>query len=266
MRNLKLKLEYLQRELLALKINGNNSIKNNHKALLIIKNLKFDNEREILSSGFKSQEEEIFFYKVFQPQLNGLLIFYKVKSRIELMQSNCTDVELKSLIVNNIQHVKQQFENQPEFVTYLNSGDTARDMHYFTANANSFNSFSLTPDQQCSNGYDLIAAYVYAHRLLLEEFNLAANCSWSKASSSNLNWTMDKVAFVELISGLYTLNVINGGNIELKTIAYELSKVFQIDVKDIYGKRKEIKARKGERFKFLKQMISALENEFEDDF
>jgi hypothetical protein len=104
-----------------------------------------------------------------------------------------------------------------------------------------------------------------AYKILANHYDQTEKKQQTEPTQSNISWTGDKVAFVELLSGLHLMGSLNMGSSDLKTLNNELGQLFNIDIKDLYGKRQEIKTRKGERFKFLRQMLDQLERDFDED-
>jgi len=68
-----------------------------------------------------------------------------------------------------------------------------------------------------------------------------------------------------LIYALYHSRVINNGNLEIKELANELQKLFNIELGDFYKIYSEIRLRKKSRTKFLDDLSIGLINEIQKD-
>lgn len=258
-------LQRLKSELAYLDLRGENAAKNSNQALGIIKKALASIEMEILKQGFPSIEDEIFYFKEIKPPICALQIAYGMILQLEQMRPFSTKDEMAKAIKKSCKFLKMHFEKFSEFIAYYNTGIDTEDYKYFLRENKCILAYNpLLSAQALSTGYDVIVAYMLAYRLLIENYDIHQKDQQQKKQST-LKWSGDKVAFVELISGLYSMRVVSGSSLDLKSITMELSSIFDVDIKDIYGKRKEIKLRKGERFKFLRQMLNELEKEFDDN-
>lgn len=91
---------------------------------------------------------------------------------------------------------------------------------------------------------------------------LKTSYSKNKEENSNLNWTASKIDFTELIYALHLQKAINNGEVELKEVAIQLCKTFNINYDDtIYRHYTDIKRRKSEtKAKFIESLSNSLNN------
>lgn len=260
-------LQQLREELAELHPHGDHAANSTLKALKIIKKALRSIEKEIHQHGFPSVEDEIFYFKEIKPPICSLQIAYGLILQIEQLRNITTPMKLKKTIKGKSKFLKEHVKTHSEFVAYYNSRWNHLDEKYFLrANKCIVHSNPLLSAQELTTGYDVIAAYVLAYRFFVDHYHSRETMLNASQKTTQLTWSKDKVAFVELISGLHAIQAIQGGGLDLKTLTTEMGALFGIEIKDIYGKRKEIKARKGERFKFLRQMIEQLEEEFDQSW
>lgn len=263
-------LDQLRHELSGLHLFGKEANVQIEHALELIKSATISIEKEIELSGFATPEEEIFFFRHVKPHLYSLQIAFTKLRKIELLRPAYDKKKFKSFVKQKLDFVQAHFIDYPEFTRYYNSVASNDDNRYFLrSNKIQLDCFPHLYNNTFSTGYDLIAAYLLAYQFLINHFNQVEKKTQIENNTSTISWASDKVAFVELVSGLHLMSSINSSNMgkmDLKTLNSILGHVFNIDVKDVYGKRIEIKNRKGERFKYLRQMLDELERHFDDNF
>jgi len=265
MRKTSTTIDQLRQKLSELNFYGHDAIGQIETAIRLIRTATNVIENELVRNDF-GKSDEIYFFRHIKPLLYSMHISFSVLRKIELQRPACNKKKFKALVKEKLDFVQAHYTDYPEFIRYYNSPATTDDERYFLrSNKIQLECFPHLCDDQFSTGYDLIAAYLLAYQFLIEHFNQSDKKGQTEILNSNISWTSDKIAFVELISGLQIMASINLGKNDLKTLCSLLGQVFNIEVKDIYGKRNEIKERKGERFKFLRQMLDALEQEFDEN-
>jgi hypothetical protein len=80
-----------------------------------------------------------------------------------------------------------------------------------------------------------------------------------------LAWNASKTALTELIYALHTVNAINDGDGNMKSIATVFESVFNLKLDNLYKTYTEIKARKGSRARFLEELVQRLNERMEKD-
>ena len=260
-------LDQLRQELSELNLFGKDANEQIEYALERIKSTTFSIEDEIDRSAFKTPEEEIFFFRHIKPPLYSLHIAFSKLRKIELQRPACSKKKFKGLVKQKLDFIQAHYIDYPEFTRYYNSSATYDDDRYFLrSNKIQLDCFPHLYNNKLSTGYDLIAAYLLAYQFLIDHFNQNDKKVDFVTNNSNISWSADKIAFVEIVSGLQAMAAINLGKNDLKTLCSQLGQALNVEVKDIYGKRNEIKERKGDRFKFIRQMLEALEQEFDENF
>ena len=83
---------------------------------------------------FKSEEEEIKFFKEIKPQLFSKLIFYQKIYKIEAMRPNGSDDVQKKYIEKELDRLKDFFDENLDFYKYYRSNGTHFDRICFMRN------------------------------------------------------------------------------------------------------------------------------------
>jgi hypothetical protein len=260
------KIDQLRSQLSGLNLFGEDAIHQIESANQLIRDTLIQIEAFMAKKEFKTNEEEIFFFRHIKPQIYSLQLAYMKILKIELLRPTYSKKEFKNFLKHKLDFVQAHYSDYPEFIRYYNSNQTYDDQRYFLRkNRIVLDCFPHFTDEYHSTGYDIVAAYMLAYKILVNHYDQTEKKQQAESTQSNISWTGDKVAFVELLSGLHLMGSLNMGSSDLKTLNNELGQLFNIDIKDLYGKRQEIKNRKGERFKFLHQMLDQLERDFDED-
>lgn len=256
----------LRQQLSELKLFGANSISQIENAIKLIQTATIAIEGEIDDNDFVSPEEEIYFFRHIKSPLYSLQIAYRKILKIELLRPSYSKKEFKAILKQKLDFIQGHYIDYPEFTRYYNSTSTDNDERYFLrSNKLEINYFSPFYDESNSTGYDYIAAYLLAYKHLSDHYDQSDKNDQIELNYSDSSWSSDKLDLVELISGLHIMSSLNGGKSDLKTVSTKLCRIFNVEVKDFYGKRREIKQRKGEKFKYLREMLDRLEDEFDEN-
>ncbi|ELY2018714.1 RteC domain-containing protein, partial [Flavobacterium psychrophilum] len=163
----------------------------------------------------------------------------------------------------------QHSRKNRDFYQYYRSRATYNDEQYFLRNIDKtvINNyyFELNYDVQLCTSHDYKTAVIMSNDLFsalledkLEKINNSCSIEHPFLQSS-LNWTGNKIDLIEVIYALHHQKVINGGNIEIKELATNLGKVFNIDLEEnIYRSYVDIKSRKTVKTKFLNHLSESL--------
>lgn len=264
------KVDQLRQELSGLNFFGPDAIKQIETAIQLVRTTTFEIEAEIDKNDFESPEEEIFFFRHIKPPLYSRQIAFRKMLKLELQKSSLCKKEFKMYLKSKLDFIKAHFIDYPEFARYFSSNQSHNDSRYFLrANRIELDCFPHFYDDSHSTGYDVVAAYLLAYKFLMKHYDQCDKKTQNDTVPSKISWVGEKVAFVELVSGLHLMSSIKIDNIgknDLKTLNSVLCKAFNLDVKDVYNKRIEIRQRKGERFKYLRQMIDEMERHFDENF
>ncbi len=226
----------------------------------------------IVKYDFKTEEEEILFFKKIKPKIISKLIYYISVYKIEINRpkGSCSTVE--TYLLTELDRLKHYFERNIEIYHYYRTGCTHFDKIYFLRNRDSdipvnIACFYFERDVRFSTGYDYKIAKIMANDLLelyiksqlvkLKE-NTETKQEVHSVHKTCETWTASKTDLAELIYALDTAKCINHGNINLKALTTYLEDIFNVSIGDIYRIYLEIRDRKGSRTQFLDRLKDKL--------
>lgn len=242
----------------------------------ILENGFLEVKQLVSQNKFKTDYEEITFFKEIKPKLFSKLIYYKKIHNIELNKPACGYEAIKEYFEREQEHINFFYHKNNDFIQYYRLGKTILDEYYFLRNRHelglNLESFYFERDPHFSTNYDFKVAKLLANDMLAtylksELTNLKRGEDMPDESStmnSKNNWTDTKSALVELIYAIHTEQSINSGNIDLKVLASVFEKIFNIELGDIYRIYLEIRGRKGDRTTYLNRLILALNKRMDD--
>lgn len=244
-----------------------------YEMTLYLQDLLFNVKKDIVDKGFKSDMEEIQFFRTIKPQILGKLIYYNKVYRIETtcpvnngkMYYSYFSTQLANLKREYIEHICNT-----DFYRYYRSGRTDRDHVYFKrGNINyhdGLNSIVFEIDAEFSTFYDYRTARIIANELLytylLSKINPDENpdaISQKTGSSKDIFWTDSKNALIELTYALYASSTISHGKIGVRKISMMFQILFGITLGDLHHAFHRMKTRAGSRTAFLDQLKISLE-------
>lgn len=212
----------------------------------------------VLSENFKTNSDEIHFFKETKPKLFSKLIYYKKIHNIELNKPVCGFDTIKEYLEKEQENINFFYHKNNDFIQYYRLGKTILDEYYFVRNRRemglNLESFYFERDPNFSTNYDfkvakllandMLAAYLESELTRLKQREEL----FDKNSLTNTKhtWTDTKSALVELIYAVHAEQSVNSGNIDLKVLALVFEKIFNIELGDIYRIFLEIRGRKGE--------------------
>ncbi|MCO6175880.1 RteC domain-containing protein [Flavobacterium sp. NRK F10] len=247
-----------------------NQIKKCENAIDII--LKSINaiKKIVSKSSFKTDQEEIIFFKEIKPLFTSKLIFYNMVYKIEMKKPNGGNRILKKYYLNELLKLKAFFDNELEFYQYYRSGSTYLDYKYFQRGKFdiklALDSYYFEADTSFSTSHDFKVAQILANDLiqlyLENQLIMIENKDNSEKSQRKPNiklmWTGTKVALTELLYALHSEGVFNNGTVDLKDIAEYFEHTFDIDLGQYRRTFLEIRARKSDKTKFITALNEAL--------
>ena len=259
----KLKIDTFLNSLGDIKNNYHEPIPVSNKSIILCRNLLCTFKKQIIKRGFKSEHEEIQFFKqVKQTPLTPLIYYTEIRSfEIQFPKANRNDQ--KKYIINKLKKLNRFFLYNTDFGHYIESKQSHFDVQYFTRNY--LDSIPITStkfyfqDPDFCTARDMLLGKHKAYKLLLKYLQNRLNKLTNLNShQADLKWTANKTALTELIYALHCNRVINNGNSDLKEIADSLQTLFQFELGNFYKTFSEIKARKNSRTKFLDDLSTGL--------
>lgn len=250
-----------------------------YEMTVYLQELLFSVKRLVIEKGFKTDEEEINFFRNIKPQILGKLIYYNKVYRIETtcpvksgkMYYTFFSSQLETLKREYIEHICNT-----DFYRYYRSGRTDRDYTYFKrGNINyhdGLNSIVFEIDTAFSTFFDYKIARVIANELLYTHLLTKINPDedpdtilQKPESAKDIFWTDSKNALIELIYALYASGVISHGKIGIRKISMMFQILFSIPLGDLHHAFHRMKTRAGSRTAFLDQLKISLEEYMDKD-
>lgn len=270
MTKISLLLIELNEQLNFIDLEVDNPIKKCEKAIEVIL-ASIDNLKKIVpKNNFKSNTEEIQFFKELKPQFTSKLIYFNMVYKIEMKRPNGGNRIVKKYFNNELLKLKAFFDNELEFYQYYRTGNTyldykyfqrgkfdiklALDNYYFETDTNFSTSHDFKVAQILAN--DLIQLYLENQLIMIE--NKDTTEKTQRKPNIKMTWTSPKVSLIELIYALHTEGVFNNGAADLKEIAEYFENVFEIDLGQYRRAFLEIRARKNDKTKFISTLNEAL--------
>lgn len=263
-------LSSLNEQLNFIDLEVDNQIKKCENAIEVILASIANLKKIISKSNFKTDTEEIQFFKDLKPQFTSKLIYYNMVFKIEMKRPNRGNRILKKYYNNELLKLKAFFDNELEFYQYYRTGNTYLDYKYFQRGKFdiklALDNFYFEADTTFSTSHDFKVAQILANDLiqlyLENQLIMIENKDTSEKSqrkpNTKLMWTGSKVALTELLYALHSEGVFNNGTADLKDIAEYFEYVFEIDLGQYRRTFLEIRARKSDKTKFIKALNEAL--------
>jgi hypothetical protein len=269
-------LNHLNEQLNFIDLEIDDQIKKCEQAITII--LKSINElkKTTTKTNFKTESEEIQFFKEIKPQFTSKLIYFNRVYKIEMKKPNGGNRILKKYYNNELLKLKAFFDNELEFYQYFRSSSTYLDYKYFLRGKFdiklALDSYYFETDTSFATSHDFKVATILANDLiqlyLENQLLMLENNEYSEKSQRKPNvkmtWTGSKVALVELMYALHTEGVFNNGAADLKEIAEYFEYIFDIDLGQYRRVFLEIRARKSDKTKFITTLNDHLLKRMED--
>lgn len=234
----------------------------------------------IRNTQFKNSGEEIYFFKKIKPFIHADYILYSHQLNYLSSKPNSTRGIQKQYIKVELKKLESKKRKNIAFYKYYNHQKIALDHVYFSRKNLQLDLFTTnlitSLDPEFYTSHDTLAAEVIAFKLLtnfykkemtqLNRIDTVKEMSNKYGSTDQLNWTASKTDLIELIYALKISGAINSGNTNIKELVIVFSKLFNIQLPNVYKTYSEIKNRNNPRTKFLQNLVDNLNTklDFED--
>ncbi|MBC5838840.1 RteC domain-containing protein [Flavobacterium muglaense] len=232
----------------------------------------------VIKTNFKSEHEEIKFFKEVKPLLFSKLIYQTKVLNIETKRPKGTDRTQRKYLLNELDNLHRFFDNNLDFYQYYRTGAIYLDDKYFLRGKFdirlSLDTFFYMSDHDFSTSHDFKVSKILANDLLeiylkeqlasldRKEIMTAKNQNIPKVK---LTWTDNKSALIEILYALYYQGSFNNGTADIKDIANYLETVFNIDLGDVYRSWYSIRGRKTETTLFLDSLKTILQKKIDQE-
>lgn len=215
---------------------------------------------EILTRGFKSKDDEIYFFKHIKPPIYAKLIQQSFVIEIEAKRYHLSELDHKKLLEEKIKPIRDIINENQDFNLYILSEESHHDDIYFTRDQQRLTTigatFPLWHDPDFTTAKDIVLAHIISLELITDYIS---NNQSKLRIESPLIWTESKNALVELIYALYASKSFNNGETSISDISNVFELAFNFKIGDCYRIFHELRSRKTGRTKFIKQMQNNLQ-------
>lgn len=229
----------------------------------------------ILKYKFKSESEEIEFFKYIKPHFLLKTIYFNKVFTIEMKRPSGGENVVKKYLRYEQKKLKGYFNNNADFYAYYRAQNTFMDHKYFVRGNLDLKlhiePFVFESDPKFTTSHDFVVARIIANDML--EVYLKEQLEKLKRTDPadqkiyipkvKLNWTDSKAAMIEMIYALYFKGSFNNGQADIKEITKYFEVVFNTDLGDIYRSYIEIRNRNS-RTKFLSGLQDLLNDKMSE--
>ncbi len=263
----------LERQLQLIHSENSEPILYSEKAIKVLITILEELKTKFCTHDFQSKSEEIEFFKLLKPQFTYRLIYYNEIFTIESNKPYGSEKTLRKFFNNELDKLKDFFDENLDFYKYYRIGSTHLDKKYFIRGKHdirlTLDSFYFQADHRFTTSHDYKVARIMANDLLqvyLEnELSKIRRKNPEQVSSKGLQkWTGSKVSLIELIYALHSEGVFNNGASELKDLTGFFESAFEINLGQYHRTFLDIRSRKSERTKFLNSLREKLLSRMDD--
>ena len=248
------------------------------KSISCIKNALKQLKAFVLEYTFKSDDEEIEFFKKIKPEIFSKLIYFTKIYNIESRRPYGTHEIQIEFLGEELEIINSFFKSHLQFYQYYRMNSTFLDDKCFLRDKEDLHLFQDSLfhiiDPEFSTTHDYMVAEIMANDMLIVFLNTElaklslknANPNWDQLGGfeTDLQWTDSKSSIVELIYALCEAGVINKGRCEIRHLSACFEQVFNINLTDIYRTFVEVKLRSNPT-KFIDSLKVALLRKIEEE-
>lgn len=269
------KLNIIRKKEQKISFTSSSIIEESYQMILLLKDLLLELKSIVLSKGFKTEMEEIYFFKIVKPEVLGKLIYYNKVYRIE---TGCPVNNGKLFIKYFTKHLEQlktsykEYVCNSDFYKYYKSKRTDLDSKFFRLNQidlhGGLNSIVFEIDAKFSTYYDYKVSRIISNDLLYD-YLMQRMDSEEKPSifqnqpvdgyNKDVFWTDSKNALVELIYALHASGAISNGRVGISKMSMVFEIIFRVKLGDLHHSFHRMKDRSGSKTAFLDHLKANLE-------
>lgn len=234
----------------------------------------------IREEGFNSVKEEINFFKIQKPYVQGRLNFYmKLSDFLFEYPSVCTSRK-RNYINKKLNKLDSNKCKNLEFEKYYRLDDNKFDKQYFLRGSSQLNIFINNSyhceDPEFSSSHDHLVSQIITHDLLTKYYAKELDFLENKKYNSIIEevkpvvftdvfWESSKTDLTELIYALYSSGVIKTRETEIKELIEIFEELFNINLGNHHKTFSQVKDRQKDIAKFLDKLKYNLVKRIETD-
>lgn len=275
------KLNIIRKKEQKISFTSSSIIEESYQMILLLKDLLLELKTIVLTKGFKTEMEEIYFFKIVKPEVLGKLIYYNKVYRIE---TGCPVNNGKLFIKYFTKHLEQlktsykEYVCNSDFYKYYKSKRTDLDSKFFRLNQvdlhGGLNSIVFEIDAKFSTYYDYKVSRIISNDLLYD-YLMQRMDSEEKPSifqnqpvdgyNKDVFWTDSKNALVELIYALHASGAVSNGRVGISKMSMVFEIIFRVKLGDLHHSFHRMKDRSGSKTAFLDHLKANLEKYMDKD-
>jgi len=256
-------------ELTALEIEETPPVIRCRKAIPIIQRKMEGLKQYVSTHTFADEEEEIHFFKNIKPRFHSQLVYFLHIYHIETGLPHGSKENQCNYLCAKLQKEQNHLFDEDIFRRYFNSGATYLDHQYFVRGRLDLDinlyDYYINADPQFTTSHDYSVSRILAAEMLsyylesrIEEIK-DINPKDEKSLISRLTWTANKNFLIELTYALHSFGAFNHGKTDIKLIADEIERFFNVKLGNLYRTFQEIRIRKKGQTYFLDQLVKSLQ-------
>lgn len=258
--------DLMMEELNDINKNSEDVLKMSDLCIKIIRKVIITLRKHVVNAEFKSEEDEIHFFKSIKPLFYSQLQYYGIVYNMEVERPLVDREADINYLMKEQKKLTYFYEKHHEFYLYHRTGASYLDSVYFTRNEDKITSsigiYGLDIDAEFTTSKDIVVAKIlanqrlktYVENELLRLQNVGLHSGIPTCFNPSINWTGSKASLVELMYGLQCSGYINNGNVSLQQIAFLLEKCFNFKLDNFSTVFQDIKLRKKNKTQFLDHM------------
>lgn len=226
-------------------------------------------KQELKLHQFKSEEEQINFFKLYNSQLIKLCLYYNTVRKIEASLLHQSLKRQFKILKEKLTEMDLFSSQSKEFIVYITTESTHHDQQYFTQNPkvenkNLFYSFERDPDFSTHHSFLLgkVLSTLMTYQYIDKKLEELKGTSSIPTIMVKAEWKKSKTDFVEWV---YAIHASGALNLDISGIFRLFDQVIETGPLDQYNKWNNIKNR-SKHLSFLPKLIKALQDKINEDF
>lgn len=269
-------LAQLRQELQKIALGSENAVQRAERSFFYAETIMKELKDFLTHYEFKSEADEILFFKKIKPDLQKELIYFEQQYYIEASKPVSVWELQKQYYKQALDRLQSHFDENRCFYIYYQSGATHFDQTYFLRSGNTVSTLpvsSLDLDTSFSTPYSCKLAKFMAYEQLGDHLNTLINNDNAFVNTKHGNnehkhsvitWTDSKSALIELIYALCARGSVNFGKIEMKPLVNALEMFFDVKLGNFYRVYMSMLIRKNSRTTYLDTLKESLEKRMDD--
>lgn len=227
------------------------------------------------ASGFRSQSEEVEFFKTVKPKFYSLLVLSAERYGFENARPLRAGKSRERFYEGQMDYISRFFHQHEFLYQYYRMRAVELDSLYFVRGAEPVGLIGgdlpvLDPSFSTMGDY-LFSKFMALERLreiVLSEMevpSLAGTGAVRSKKGRELRWTGDSCNLIELIYGVFDCRQVNDGEVDLSDLMDVFEQCFQVNLSRYFRRFTEIKRRKSmSKTRFLDEMARMVNKRIED--